>query len=35
LTAKLGKQAKEHIDLNWNWDNYVAEILEVYKRVID
>ena len=35
LSAKLGKQAKEHIDHNWNWDNYVAEILEVYKRVID
>ncbi len=33
-TVVLGKQAKEHIEINWNWDNYVTEILEVYKRVI-
>lgn len=34
-TAKMGIKAKEHIDSNWNWDKYVDEIVEVYKRVTD
>ena len=34
-TARMGVQAKEHIESDWNWDHYVREIVEVYARVID
>ena len=33
MATSMGKQAKEHIDNDWNWDNYVNDILEVYNRV--
>lgn len=33
-TAQMGKRAKEHIDNNWNWKQYVTDIIEIYNRVI-
>jgi glycosyltransferase involved in cell wall biosynthesis len=32
-TIKMGEKAKEDIASRWNWDNYVTELVEVYKSV--
>ncbi len=34
MAETMGKDAREHIASQWNWDHYVVEILEVYTRVI-
>tara|TARA_A100001037_G_scaffold304562_1_gene341752 strand:- start:239 stop:1399 length:1161 start_codon:yes stop_codon:yes gene_type:complete len=30
---KMGEDAKSYIEKNWNWKNYVNEIVDVYRRV--
>ncbi len=34
-TAEMGKEAKEHIESQWNWGRYVSDIELVYHRVIE